>query len=130
PRRLRGLRIDADPEHGGSGFFELGEIRFIAAHLIRADRCECERVKREHHILLAAKIRELHRPAFMSSKFKIRRFLTSRQHLYPFRPFSLPSLPFSLLPFPFCLYLKVSIAVIRAIRHVLSALVITSAYSR
>src|SRR6185503_10675987 len=118
PRGLCGLGIDADPKHRGSGLFEFRQVRFVAAHLVRTDWRERERMKRKDNVLLSAKIRELHRPALVTTKREIGRLLTCRQHRVPFRVCfyycSRGPTPARSGRRRFCLHRNVSMAVIRA----------------
>ena len=56
---IGGNAVHTEPEHLSIIRFEFGDISLIRLHLLRSTTGEREHIKREHYILLAAKITQL-----------------------------------------------------------------------
>ena len=67
--------VHADPEHLCAVIFELGDISLIRLELLRSTAGKGEHVERQHHVLLARKIAELHLLAVLVGQGKVRRFV-------------------------------------------------------
>jgi beta-glucosidase len=55
---------------------DLGEVVAEPAHLVAAHRAERQRVEHEHHVLLTAEARQLHRSAVLVGKLEVRGLIT------------------------------------------------------